>query len=156
MRPIAYRPRRRHGLFSGVGSIGTAAFVIALAFSAGYINLRDGPDVGTMDVAGTFDGYVTKVVDGDTFRISSRSVRIRVWGLDAPEVGTPGGSEATTALSGLIAGELITCRQRDTDRYGRIVGQCFLADGRDVTAAMIASGAAKEYCRFSANHYGTC
>ena len=49
-----------------------------------------------------------------------------------------------------------TCRQRDIDRYRRIVGQCFLPDGRDITAAMIASGTAKEFCRFSRNHYRTC
>ena len=38
--------------------------------------------------------------------------------------------------------------ERDIDRYGRIVGQCFLPDGRDITAAMIASGTAREFCRY--------
>jgi micrococcal nuclease len=55
-----------------------------------------------------------------------------------------------------LSGQTLTCRQRDIDRYGRIVGQCFLPDGRDVTAAMIESGTAQEFCRFSRNHYRTC
>ena len=59
-------------------------------------------------------------------------------------------------MSRLVAGERLTCGERDTDRYGRTVGQCFLSDGRDITAAMIGSGTATEYCRFSGNHYGTC
>jgi micrococcal nuclease len=103
-----------------------------------------------------FSGRVTRIVDGDTFWISSQDVRIRVWGLDAPETRDPGGAAATAELTRLIAAETLYCRQRDIDRYGRIVGQCFLPDGRDITAAMIASGTAREFCRFSRNHYGTC
>ena len=59
-------------------------------------------------------------------------------------------------LSKLIAGQNLTCRQRDIDRYGRIVGQCFLANSRDIAAEMIASKTAQEYCRFSDDYYGTC
>ena len=65
-------------------------------------------------------------------------------------------STATPATSWLIAGQQLTCRQRDIDRYGRIVGQCFLPDVRDIAATIIASGTAEEYCRYSGNHYRTC
>jgi endonuclease YncB( thermonuclease family) len=94
-----------------------------------------------------FTGRVTRMVDGDTFWIDAAEVRIRVWGLNAPEWDRPGGSAATAELSRLIAGRTLTLRQRDIDQYGRIVGQCFLPDGRDITAAMIASGTAREFCR---------
>ncbi|WCR11497.1 thermonuclease family protein [Paracoccus stylophorae] len=103
-----------------------------------------------------FAGQVTRVVDGDTFWISGERTRIRVWGLDAPEIGRTGGSAATAQLAGLVSGRSVQCRMRDVDRYGRIVGQCWLPDGRDIAAAMIASGTAREYCRFSGNYYGTC
>ncbi|WP_187794812.1 thermonuclease family protein [Paracoccus amoyensis] len=103
-----------------------------------------------------FAGQVNRVVDGDTFWISGQRTRIRVWGLDAPEIGRAGGSAATAQLSGLVSGRSVQCRLRDVDRYGRIVGQCWLPDGRDIAAAMIASGTAREYCRFSGNYYGTC
>ncbi|MGR3421462.1 MAG: thermonuclease family protein [Paracoccus sp. (in: a-proteobacteria)] len=103
-----------------------------------------------------FAGQVTRVVDGDTFWVSGQRTRIRVWGLDAPEVGRAGGSAAMAQLAGLAYGRSVQCRMRDVDRYGRIVGQCWLPDGRDIGAAMIASGTAREYCRFSGNYYGTC
>ena len=96
------------------------------------------------------------MVDGDTFWLDSSDVSIRVWGLDAPERGTPGGAEATAALTQLIASERLTCRERDVDRYGRVVGQCVLANGRGIAEAMIASGTASEYCRYSEGFYRTC
>ncbi|MBC9248612.1 thermonuclease family protein [Paracoccus sp. 11-3] len=103
-----------------------------------------------------FGGQVTRVIDGDTFWVSGQRNRIRVGGLDAPEIGRAGGSAATAQLANLISGRSVQCRLRDVDRYGRIVGQCWLPDGRDIAAAMIASGTAREYCRFSGNYYGTC
>lgn len=103
-----------------------------------------------------FSGEVSRVVDGDTFWISGVTTRIRVWGLDAPEIGQAGGAAATAHLNRLIAGRVVQCRQKDVDRYGRLVGQCFTADGRDVAAAMIASGTAQEYCHFSRGQYGSC
>jgi hypothetical protein len=104
----------------------------------------------------TFGGRVTRIVDGDTFHIAGQNRSIRVWGLDAPETDEPTGAAATAELTRLISGQTLQCYKRDIDRYGRIVGQCWLPDGRDITAAMIASGTAGEYCRFSGNHYRTC
>ena len=99
---------------------------------------------------------VSKITDGDTFTLSGTSRRIRIWGLDAPERDETGGSLATDVLRDLISGKELDCLVRDIDRYGRIVGQCFLPDGRDITAEMIRSGVATEYCRFSKDYYGTC
>ena len=55
----------------------------------------------------------------------------------------------------VIGGNKLTCRQRDVDRHGRIVGQCFTSDGRDIAAVMISAGLAAEYCRYSGGEYGT-
>ena len=41
----------------------------------------------------------------------------------------------------------------DVDRYERTVARCFLKDGREVNAVMIASGTAVEYHRFSKGFY---
>ena len=101
-------------------------------------------------------GVVMRVTDGDTFRLSGLDVAIRVWGLDAPERKQRGGSAATNAMRALIDGHTLTCVQRDTDRYRRVVGQCFLENGQDIAAAMIAAGVAREYCRYSRGFYGTC
>jgi endonuclease YncB( thermonuclease family) len=102
------------------------------------------------------DAKVSKVVDGDTFTLRGESRRIRVWGLDAPEWNHPGGGAATAGLRGLISGKRLHCDVLDIDRYGRLVAQCFLPDGRDIAAAMISSGVATEYCRYSRGFYGTC
>ena len=105
---------------------------------------------------GTIEARVARVVDGDTFKLSGQSQSIRVWGLDAPERNKAGGSAATTALNALISGQTLRCAVVDIDRYQRLVGQCFLPDGRDITAAMIMTGTATEYCRYSKGYYGTC
>lgn len=104
----------------------------------------------------TVSGTVRYVTDGDTFSLHGVERPIRVWGLDAPERDEPGASAATSTLRRLVAGQDLTCRVRDIDRYGRIVGQCVLPDGRDIAAQMIAAGVAREYCYFSGGYYGTC
>lgn len=102
------------------------------------------------------DARVSKVIDGDTFTMKGVSRHIRVWGLDAPEKGDPGGTAATAAMRGLITGATLHCELHDIDRYGRYVGQCFLPDGRDIAAEMIRAGVATEYCQYSRGYYGTC
>jgi micrococcal nuclease len=64
--------------------------------------------------------------------------------------------QSAPGIAGVVHVQILTCRRRDIDRYGRIVGQRFLPDGRDITAVMIASGMAREFCRYSGNHYRTC
>jgi endonuclease YncB( thermonuclease family) len=157
-RVLRQRRRRGRGPNRTARTLRSLIVVGTLAACAGYASLNAGAGGATSPAASpdSFSGRVTHIVDGDTFWISSADRRIRVWGLDAPETREPGGSEATAELTSLIAGQQLTCSQRDIDRYGRIVGQCFLPDGRDITAAMIASGTAEEYCTFSGNHYRTC
>ncbi len=104
----------------------------------------------------TFTGRVTRIVDGDTFFITAANVRIHVWGLDAPAMSQPGGTAAADQLRQLSGERTLTCRTRDVDRDGGIVGQCFLPDGRDIAAEMIARRSAAEYCLISRNYYRTC
>jgi len=147
---------RAHGY--SLGSVLVVALGGAFALNSCATPERplSGPTVAAVPSEFDFAGRVTRIADGDTFRIDTRGESIRVWGLDAPETDQPGGSAATAELARLIGGQTLQCRQRDIDRYGRIVGQCFLPDGRDITAAMIASGTATEFCRYSGNHYGSC
>lgn len=99
---------------------------------------------------------VQRIIDGDTFVLRGEERRIRIWGLDAPERNKAGGPAATHALRSLIAGQRLRCAVKDIDRYGRIVAQCVLPDGRDIAAAMIRGRVATEYCRYSRGYYGTC
>jgi endonuclease YncB( thermonuclease family) len=100
-----------------------------------------------------FQGTVSKIVDGDTFYVAGEKIRIRLWGLDAPEMDDPGGAAAKRALSKIAEGAIARCAEVDRDRFQRIVARCFTADGADITALMIRSGTAKEYLRFTKGYY---
>lgn len=95
------------------------------------------------------------VTDGDTIKLNGTTYRL--WGIDAPESkqacadGWPAGQEATKALSDLIRGRAVTCEARTQDRYGRTVGLC-RADGRDVGAAMVGTGMAWAFRRYSSDY----
>lgn len=90
-----------------------------------------------------------RVIDGDTLEIDSK--RIRLFGIDAPERSQPQGPAATAYLQRLLHAP-VTCHPKSTDKYGRIVAQCF-ALGRDVGGLMVASGHAVDYGRYSGGHY---
>ena len=130
-----------------------AAFLLAaLVTMTAFVGAPD----AQAQQSNVLESRVSKVLDGDTFTLRGESRRIRVWGLDAPEWDQQGGSAATETLHGLISGKTLSCSVVDIDRYGRLVGQCFLPDGRDIAAEMVRSGAASEYCRYSRGFYGTC
>jgi len=130
-----------------------AAFLLMALAIAAALMAKTGAQA---QQSSALDARVSKILDGDTFTLSGESRRIRVWGLDAPEWDQQGGSNATATLRSLISGKTLRCNVLDIDRYGRLVGQCFLPDGRDIAAEMIRSGAATEYCRYSRGFYGTC
>ncbi len=101
-------------------------------------------------------GSVERIVDGDGLYLVGYEHQIRLWGIDAPERGDGGYSEAGAHLGSLTDGYEIQCNQKDVDRFRRLVGQCFLPDGTDLGAEMINSRHAIEYCSFSGGFYGTC
>ena len=109
-------------------------------------------------------GKATHIVDGDTFDLRSDAgkVRIRICGVDSPERGSKGYSNATEELRALIAGRDVKCvrvgegsicdgRSKPTNR-NRVVAQCFV-EGADVAAEMIAAGATCDWPKFSGGHY---
>ena len=107
------------------------------------------------DVAGR-----ARVIDGDTIEIGS--VRIRLFGLDAPESAQsclegsrrwPCGEQATRALVGRIDGESVACEERDRDRYGRVVAVC-RHGAQDVNAWLVREGWGMAYRRYSMAYAG--
>jgi endonuclease YncB( thermonuclease family) len=66
-------------------------------------------------------GPVAHIVDGDTFDMAD--VRIRLWGIDAPEDDQPGGKAATATLARLVAGVALACERKGRD-HARIVARC--------------------------------
>ena len=97
-----------------------------------------------------------KVHDGDTLRCGSESVRL--FGVDAPEVrrgekpAEPFAYAARDELIRLTRGR-VGCRFVERDHYGRFVGRCWSDASPDVNAALIRSGLATEYRRYSKGAY---
>ena len=105
-------------------------------------------DAFAADITGT-----ARVLDGDTFQIGA--VRIRVWGVDAPEGrqtcldrgrSYPCGRMATQALRNRIDGRVVRCEERDRD--GRIIALCH-SNGEDVGAWLVRSGWALAFRRYT-------
>ncbi|WP_173931834.1 thermonuclease family protein [Chelativorans sp. Marseille-P2723] len=91
------------------------------------------------------------VGDGDSLTLAGERIRLR--GIDAPELGQQCvaggqtyacGNEARRALAKLVRhGELI-CEGRERDRYGRLLARC-RAGGLDLNHAMVEAGWAIAY-----------
>ena len=79
-----------------------------------------------------FAGKVVGVSDGDTMTVlcDRTQVRIRLYGIDCPETGQDFGFRAKQFTAELAFGQVVKVVPRDRDRYGRIVADVVLPDGR--------------------------
>ena len=89
---------------------------------------------------------IARVVDGDTIRIGEH--RIRLFGINAPEIGSEAGEQASRLMQTLSANKSVVCNVMDTDRWQRLVAQCYVG-GSDLGAAMVALGWAVNYDRYT-------
>lgn len=106
--------------------------------------------VALSDVHLAFSGYVEYVTDGDTLRMNGQ--RIRLWGIDAPEMSQPLGLQAKLKLSAFVGDQRILCHDKGQDRYKRMVAQCFL-NGTDIGSWMVSQGYALDYTKYSGGFY---
>ena len=98
------------------------------------------------------------IVDGDTLRIGSTTIRL--YGMDAPETrqtceragnSWPCGEESSRKLSQLVGEKMVLCYEIDRDRYGRVVAICRVGD-IELGAAMVLSGLALAYRQYWAEY----
>lgn len=98
---------------------------------------------------------VAKAIDGDTvdleidcgLRIYTKT-RIRLTGINAPEVSTPEGKEARSYLQSLLPpGTQVTVKtDKDrTEKYGRWLGVITTLEGTNVNTLMVQMGYAVDY-----------
>lgn len=103
------------------------------------------------DAAASLAGRVVRVVDGDTVVLLDGDKvqhKIRLAGIDAPETGQEFGTKAKQHLLDLVGGDEVTVAWQKRDKYGRIVGK-LVHDGTDVNLAMVRSGFAWWYRKYS-------
>ena len=94
------------------------------------------------------------VHDGDT--IGRGPDRVRLWGIQAPELGSPFGIASRDHLRALIAGQPLACEMLYRDRHGRRVMRCTLPSGADLGCTMVAAGHARDWSRYSGGAYAGC
>lgn len=97
-------------------------------------------------------GIVVKVYDGDTITVMNdgKLTKVRLYGIDAPEIGQDYGIASKQALFDAIAGNTVTVKENGIDRYGRVIGIVMLA-GIDINKEMILRGHAWCYQQYNKN-----
>jgi endonuclease YncB( thermonuclease family) len=96
----------------------------------------------------TFVGQVSYVTDGDTLWVQPDSGgeprKLRLLGVDAPEICQSGGKEARDMLAQLALQRRVTVKVSYYDRYGRGLATVAL-DDQDLGARMVRAGQAWSY-----------
>lgn len=96
-------------------------------------------------------GKVVSITDGDTLTVlrdGREQVKIRLYGVDAPELSQDFGSRARQALSSLAYGRQVEVLEPTAhDRYGRTVARV-LSGGQDVGREVVAQGLAWVYPQY--------
>lgn len=90
---------------------------------------------------------VVHVADGDTITVKTKNgekIKVRFYGIDAPEKAQPYGPQSTGILKNLILNKNVKIVVNNTDRYGRKVAWVYL-EKQDINAEMIRLGAAWHY-----------
>lgn len=103
-------------------------------------------------VAGSFEGRVVNVLDGDTVQVlgqGNSNFRVRLNGIDAPEKNQPWGQQSKKFLIETVASKTVTVTGDDYDKFGRLLGTLWL-NGQDINARMVKAGYAWAY-RYKGN-----
>lgn len=100
-----------------------------------------------------WSGRVVKVSDGDTITVLKgvQQVKIRFYGIDAPEKRQAFGKAAKRYLISLVANRNVEIEPVTQDRYGRTVALVF-ADGTNINQKMVQDGYAwvyRKYCKIA-------
>ena len=98
-------------------------------------------------------GYqAIKVSDGDTLSVQKvengkfvgEVMKIRMFGIDAPEKTQDYGIESKQALEKLVSGKILEIEEKNRDRYGRTVAVVYV-NGQNVNEEMVKNGNAWWY-----------
>jgi micrococcal nuclease len=96
-------------------------------------------------------GTVVGVHDGDTLRMLSgrTTIKVRLYGIDAPELGQPFSRASREKLSALTFGRTIRLVPHGKDVFGRQLADVILDDGTNVNHEMVRSGMAYYFRRYA-------
>ena len=94
-----------------------------------------------------FTGQVVGVVDGDTIDVlhNGKGKRVRLYGIDCPEKKQPYGKKAKWFTSDLAFRKIVTVIVKARDRYGRMIGEVILPNGKSLNRELVRAGYAWWY-----------
>mgnify|MGYP001067340947 FL=1 len=99
----------------------------------------------------SFSGDVTKIIDGDTIYVTIKTnnlrKKIRLVGIDAPEIDQPYGIDSKLALEEYLLNKHVTILNYGTDKYNRILGKVVF-NNKDINSLMIKYGHAWLYRKY--------
>ena len=97
-----------------------------------------------------FEAAVVGVIDGDTIDVLAgrQKTRIRIEGIDCPELAQPFGRAAKQFSSDRVFGKRVEVLPQSTDRYGRLVARVRIG-GEDLGLALLEAGLAWQYTTYS-------
>ena len=103
-------------------------------------------------VGKTINGRVTAVADGDTLDIvpagETRAIRVRIFGIDAPERGEPFADQSRNRARVLAFDKLVQLTGVSVDTYSRLVARVRIGDV-DLALDLLSNGLACHYRRYS-------
>jgi len=97
----------------------------------------------------TFDAKVIRVSDGDTIVVIlvDKKIKIRLYGIDAPEKNQDYGNKATKNLSRYVLNRVVEIDEKAVDRYGRLVAVIYF-EGENINLKMLFDGLAWAYIQY--------
>jgi endonuclease YncB( thermonuclease family) len=87
---------------------------------------------------------VQKIIDGDTIQVryKTKSIRVRLWGIDTPEYHQAFSKVAKRFTAGLVRNTSVHLDLKDWDKYGRMVAIVTMTDGRSLNEELLKNGLA--------------
>ena len=101
--------------------------------------------------ASSITAKVIGVTDGDTVKVlaeGNRQIKIRLYGVDAPESHQPYGSRSRRYVSDAVYGKTVQIEVTGNDKYGRTLGIITTPDGKNLNRNLIANGMAWVYAQY--------
>lgn len=125
-------------------------FVLVAWPAAGRVGFFEGnSDTERPGQGSVWTAQVVSLADGDSFQVrrNGKTLRVRLHGIDSPELRQSYGRAALQAARHLLAGREVVLQTVSRDSYGRVVALVW-ADGRLVNCEMVRCGAAWMYPHF--------
>ena len=98
-----------------------------------------------------FVGRVVGVIDGDTIRVTHdlKLVKVRLYGVDCPEIKQAGGKEARALVRRLAYGKVLHIESKGKDRYKRVIGRVHLLSGNTLSRELVKAGMCWWYRKYA-------